>query len=202
MSDAAFFATGAAFRTWLDRHHATAGELLVGFWKTGTGRPSMTWAESVDEALCFGWIDGVRRRRDDDSYTIRFTPRRPGSVWSAVNVAKVAALTAAGLMTPAGLEAFAARRAERTGIYSHEQGDGATLVLTPQEEAALRATPGAWEHFDARPPSYRRSVAHWLHSAKQEQTRARRLEQLAADSAAGRPVPPLRRRRGGEGDAG
>ena len=192
--DPLFFPTAAEFRSWLSEHHETASELVVGFWKVGSGNTSMTWSQSVDQALCFGWIDGVRRRRDDASYTIRFTPRRRGSIWSAVNVAKVQALAAAGLMAPAGLAAFAARTEARTGVYSHEQGDDAVLTLTDDEEVRLRSSPAAWEHFCAQPGTYRRAVAHWLHSAKQEPTRQRRLEQLIADSAAGRQVAPLRRR--------
>lgn len=194
MSEPAFFATGAAFRTWLAAHHQQEAELLVGFWKVGSGKESMTWPESVDQALCFGWIDGVRRRVDDVSYTIRFTPRRPGSIWSAVNVAKVEALIAADLMTPAGLAAFGERREERTAIYSHEQGNGSALTLTADEEERLRSAPGAWEHFEAQPGSYRRAVAHWLHSAKKDDTQARRLDQLVAESSAGRQVAQFRRR--------
>jgi uncharacterized protein YdeI (YjbR/CyaY-like superfamily) len=194
LSDAVFFATNVQFRAWLAEHHDTAVELIVGFWKAGSGRPSMTWPESVGAALCFGWIDGVRRRRDDESYTIRFTRRRPGSIWSAVNVAKVEALVAAGLMAPAGLVAFAARRADRTAVYSHEQGGNAVLTLNADEQARLRAAPGAWEHFDAQPGWYRRAVVHWLHSAKREETRARRLEQLVVESAAGQHIAQFRRR--------
>lgn len=121
MTGPTFFATGAQFRHWLSENHTSAPELIVGFWKVGSGKPSMTWSQSVDEALCFGWIDSVRHRLDDESYTIRFTPRRPGSIWSAVNVAKVEALTAQGLMTPAGLAAYAGRRDDRTAVYSYEQ---------------------------------------------------------------------------------
>lgn len=121
MSEPAFFATGAQFRDWLAANHTSAPELIVGYWKVGSGKPSMTWSESVDEALCFGWIDSVRHRLDDESYTIRFTPRRPGSIWSAVNVAKVESLIAQGLITPAGLAAYAGRRADRTAVYSYEQ---------------------------------------------------------------------------------
>src|SRR3954447_7315729 len=186
-----YLPTPAAFRQWLERHHAAAGELLVGFWKVGSGKPSMTWPESVDEALCFGWIDAVRRRRDEESYTIRFTRRRPGSIWSAVNVAKVEALVAAGRMTPVGLAAFEARREDRTAVYSHEQE---ALALTADEEARLRADPQAWQHFSAQPASYRKAVMHWLHSAKREETRLRRLDQLVADSLAGQHVAHLRRR--------
>lgn len=190
----AFFSTGADFRTWLTKHHAETTELLVGFWKVGSGKESMTWPESVNEALCFGWIDGVRRRLDNVSYTIRFTPRRAGSIWSAVNVAKVEALVATGLMTPAGLVAFADRRADLTAVYSHEQSGDSALALTAEEEARLRSTPGAWEHFEAQPGSYRRAVVHWLHSAKREDTQARRLGQFVADSAAGRQIAQFRRR--------
>lgn len=170
MSGPAFSATGAQFCAWLVEHHEIATEFVVGFWKVGSGETSMTWSESVDEALCFGWIDGVTKRLDDKSYTIRFTPRRKASIWSAVNVAKVEALSTAGLMTPAGVAAFAARRAGRTGIYSHEQ-DGDALQLTTDEESQLRALPGAWEHFEAQPGSYRRAVIHWLHSAKRDDKR-------------------------------
>jgi uncharacterized protein YdeI (YjbR/CyaY-like superfamily) len=154
----------------------------------------MSWSDSVEAALCVGWIDGVRRRRDDESYTIRFTARRSGSIWSAVNVAKVQALSEAGLMTPAGLAAFAARRADRTAVYSFEQGGDDVLALSADEEARLREVPDAWEHFAAQPGSYRRAVVHWLHSAKREETRTRRLEQLVAESAAGRQVAQFRRR--------
>jgi uncharacterized protein YdeI (YjbR/CyaY-like superfamily) len=192
--DPVFFETGAQFRDWLAEHHDTATELLVGLWKASSRKPSMTWPESVDAALCFGWIDGVRRRRDDQSYTIRFTPRRPGSIWSAVNVAKAQALVAAGLMAPAGEVAFAARRDDRTAVYPHEQGGDAVLTLTADEQARLRAVPAAWAHFEAQPGWYRRAVVHWLHSAKRVETRARRLEQLVADSAAGQQVAPFRRR--------
>lgn len=194
MTDPVFFETGDEFRAWLTEHHNVVPEVLVGFWKTGSGRPSMTWPESVDAALCFGWIDGVRRRVDDQSYTIRFTPRRPASIWSAVNVAKVEALTAAGLIAPAGLAAFAQRRADRTAVYSHEQGGDANLALTADEEARLRAIPNCWENFVAQPGSYRRTVVHWLHSAKRDETRARRLELLLAESAAGQQVAQFRRR--------
>ena len=194
MSGPVFFATSAEFRVWLAEHHDSATELIVAFWKVRSGTPSMTWSESVDAALCFGWIDGVRRRRDDLSYTIRFTPRRPGSIWSAVNVAKVGELTSAGLMAPAGLAAFAARRADRTGVYSHEQGGDAALAFTRSERERLQAVPGAWEFVSEQPGSYRRAVIHWLHSAVRPETRDRRLDRLVADSAAGRHVAQFRRR--------
>jgi uncharacterized protein YdeI (YjbR/CyaY-like superfamily) len=184
-----FFATPADWRAWLEEHHETERELLVGFWKRGTGRPSITWPESVDEALCFGWIDGVRRRVDDECYTIRFTPRQKRSTWSAVNIARVAELEAEGRMRPAGLAAFARRSDDRTAIYSYEQRR--TAELGPGEEAELRANPAAWAHFQAQTPSYRRAAAHWVMSAKREETRRRRLEQLVAESAQGRRPPAL-----------
>ena len=184
-----FFEAPADWRAWLEQHHDSERELLVGFWKRGSGRPSITWAESVDEALCFGWIDGVRRRRDDESYTIRFTPRQARSTWSAVNVARVHELEAAGRMHPAGLAAFERRADDRTAIYSYEQRH--TAELGDEYEAELRADPAAWGFFQAQPPSYRRAAAHWVTSAKREETRRRRLAQLVADSAQGRRVPPL-----------
>lgn len=193
MSAPQFFATGGEFRAWLAEHHASAPELLVGFWKVGSGIPSMSWSDSVDAALCFGWIDGVRRRRDDASYTIRFTPRRPGSIWSAVNVAKVDTLTGAGLMEPAGEAAFAARRDDRTAVYSHEQGEE-VLTFTREEQDRLQAVPGAWEYLEVQPGTYRRAVVHWLHSAARAETRERRLEQLIAESTEGRHVAQFRRR--------
>jgi uncharacterized protein YdeI (YjbR/CyaY-like superfamily) len=190
-SKSTFFATPAAFRKWLDAYHATASELTVGFYKTGSGKPSMTWPESVDEALCYGWIDGVRRSLGDEAYTIRFTPRKPTSNWSAINVAKVAELTRLGKMRPAGQRAFERRTAERTGIYSFERKEPAKL--TPAQEAQLRSNARAAAFFDAQPPWYRRTALHWVVSAKQESTRERRLVQLIADSAAGRTIGPLTR---------
>jgi uncharacterized protein YdeI (YjbR/CyaY-like superfamily) len=181
------FASPDQWRAWLAEHHASAPELVVGFWKRGTGRPSMTWSESVDEALCFGWIDGVRRRVDDHSYAIRFTPRKATSTWSNVNVAKVAELEEAGRMTDAGRAAFALRKADRTGIYSFEQGD---LTL---DETLLRADPQAWEFWQRQHPSYRRVVTHWVTSAKREQTRVARMTQLVADCAAGLRIKSQRR---------
>ena len=189
--DPVFFATPAAFRNWLKRNHATCREQWIGFYRKASGRPSITWPESVDEALCFGWIDGVRRRHDEDSYTIRFTPRRPRSTWSAVNVRRVAELEAEGRMTAAGRAAFERRTADRTGIYSHERRG--QVGLGEVYEAELRADQAAWAYFQAQPPWYRRAAAHWVTSAKREETRRRRLAQLIQDSAGGRPVPPLAR---------
>jgi uncharacterized protein YdeI (YjbR/CyaY-like superfamily) len=188
---ATFFATPAEWRRWLEKNHATAAELSVGFYKKGSGRPSITWPESVDEALCFGWIDGVRRTIDEESYRIRFTPRRARSIWSAVNVKRVAALTEAGRMTEAGLRAFAARSEERTGVYSFEQGREPTL--SPADMKQLRANAAAWKFFQAQPPSYRRPATWWVVSAKQETTRRRRLATLITDSANGRRLKHLTR---------
>jgi uncharacterized protein YdeI (YjbR/CyaY-like superfamily) len=184
-----FFATPAHFRTWLETHHATKKELLVGFHKKGSGKPSITWPESVDEALCFGWIDGVRHSLGADAYTIRFTPRRPTSIWSAINVDKVAELTRLGKMREAGLRAFALRTAAKTGVYSFERHEAAKF--TSRQEKILRANAKAAAFFYAQPPGYRRIATHWVVSAKQEQTRERRLALLIADSAAKRRIGPL-----------
>ena len=186
-----YFATPAAFRAWLEEHHATVTELLVGFHKTTSGKPSMTWPESVDEVLCFGWIDGVRRSLGATAYTIRFTPRKPTSIWSAINVAKVTALRAAGKMRPAGEAAFAKRTAAKTGVYSFERNK--TAVLPPDQAARLAANAKATAWFAAQAPWYQRTAIHWVISAKQEATRERRFAQLVRDCAAGRPIKPLAR---------
>ena len=186
-----FFATPAEFRSWLERHHADRRELLAGFYKKSSGRPSISWPESVDEALCFGWIDGVRRSLGEEAYTIRFSPRQARSTWSAVNVRRARELIAEGRMTPAGLAAFEARGDDRTAIYSYEQRHAATLDAG--QEQRFRAEAAAWEWFQARPPSYRRAAIHWVTSAKRPETRERRLQALIEDSAAGRPVGPLTR---------
>jgi uncharacterized protein YdeI (YjbR/CyaY-like superfamily) len=178
-----FFESSAAFRRWLERHGDHEAELVVGYYKVGTGRPSLTWSESVDEALCFGWIDGVRRSIDEFSYQIRFTPRTKRSVWSAVNTAKVDALTAAGRMHPAGLDAYA-RRLERTsGIYSYEQRG--ELKLSADEARTFKKDKAAWRFFEATPPGYRKTILYWLVSAKQASTRARRFAELVAACAGG-----------------
>jgi uncharacterized protein YdeI (YjbR/CyaY-like superfamily) len=187
-----FFATGADFRAWLERHHDSVSELLVGFHRKGSGRPSITWPEAVDQALCFGWIDGVRRRIDDASYSIRFTPRQPRSTWSAVNVKRMKELVEEGLVAPAGLAAFDRRADDRTAIYSYEQRRNAKFE--PDQERRLHADERAFGFFEAQPPSYRRAAIHWVTSAKRPETRERRLTQLIECSAAGRPVPPLARR--------
>jgi uncharacterized protein YdeI (YjbR/CyaY-like superfamily) len=188
-----FFATPADFRAWLERHHESHSELIVGFHKRGSGRSSITWPEAVDQALCFGWIDGVRRRIDDTSYSIRFTPRKARSTWSAVNIRRMKELVEGGLVAPAGLAAFGRRADDRSAIYSYEQRKAAKLE--PDQERRLRADERAWAFFDAQPPSYRRAAIHWVTSAKKPETRDRRLAQLIECSAAGEPVPPLRPRR-------
>ena len=187
-----FFPTPADFREWLERHHPTAGELLVGFYKKGSGRPSITWPESVDEALCFGWIDGVRRTIDDESYSIRFTPRRPRSNWSAVNIRRVAELTKLGRMRPAGLRAFEARDPKRSAIYSFEQRKEAQK-LSPEYQATLEANKKAWAFFQSQAPYYQRTASWWVMSAKKEETRLKRLATLIDDSAHGRRIGPLTR---------
>lgn len=186
-----FFASPEKFRAWLEQHHATKEELLVGFHKRATGKPCMTWSESVDEALCFGWIDGVRRGVDEETYTIRFTPRKPTSIWSKINVAKVEALRSAGKMRPAGEAAFAKRTDKRTAVYSFERKEAA--VLAPDEAKALARDKAASAFFASQAPWYQRTATHWVISAKKPETRARRLATLIADSAAGLRIGPLRR---------
>ncbi|GAB3372539.1 YdeI/OmpD-associated family protein [Massilia agri] len=179
-----FFADARAFRAWLEAHAEGSTELLVGFYKVGTKRPCMSWSESVDEALCFGWIDGVRRRIDDDSYSIRFTPRKPSSIWSAVNIAKMDKLRAAGKMRPAGEAAFALRSEAKSGIYSHERTDAPEL--SPAELARFQRDATAWDCFETCPPGYRKTVLHWITNAKKAETRAGRLEKLMQACAAGK----------------
>jgi uncharacterized protein YdeI (YjbR/CyaY-like superfamily) len=186
-----FFATPADFRRWLERHHRSESVLLVGFYKKDSGRPSVTWPESVAEALCFGWIDGVRRRVDDESYSIRFTPRKPGSTWSKVNLEKTRELIESGRMRPAGLRALEERDPENSGTYSYEQRDAARL--SPEAEARFRADTEAWSFFQSQPPGYRKTATFWVVSAKRAETRARRLETLIEDSASRRRIGPLRR---------
>jgi uncharacterized protein YdeI (YjbR/CyaY-like superfamily) len=179
-----FFESPAAFRRWLRRHHASATVLWVGFRKRATGLPTLTWPQSVDEALCFGWIDGVRKSIDETSYKIRFSPRRPGSVWSRINVARVGELVRLGLMQPAGQAAFERRIEAKSGVYSYEQRH--TAELSPEYLGKLRANRKAAAFLEARPPFYRQGVARWVMSAKREETRERRLAQLIEDCAAGR----------------
>jgi uncharacterized protein YdeI (YjbR/CyaY-like superfamily) len=183
-----FFATTARFRTWLERNHDTAAELWVGFHRKGSGKPSISWPEAVDQALCFGWIDGIRKRVDDTSYMNRFTPRKPTSTWSDRNVKRARELIELGQMAPAGLRAFEARGDNRTGIYSYEQ--------RPQELPAtyarpFRANARAWKAWRAMPPSYRRAATWWVISAKREETRERRLATLIETTARGERIPAL-----------
>jgi uncharacterized protein YdeI (YjbR/CyaY-like superfamily) len=186
-----FFATPADFRTWFEANHADRTELLVGFHKKGSGRPSITWPESVDEALCFGWIDGIRRRIDDDSYSIRFTPRKPRSIWSLVNTKRAQELIDEGRMVPAGVTAFERRDPNRTGVYSSERREAAKLE--DEQERRFRAAARAWEWFQSQPPSYRRAALHWVVSAKRAETRERRLATLIEDSGNARTIKPLTR---------
>ena len=181
-----FFPTPAAFRDWLAEHHAVTGELLVGFHKKDSGKPSLTWPESVDEALCFGWIDSIRRGLDDSSYTIRFTPRKAGSTWSSVNVARARALIELGRMHPAGLAAFEARRENRTGVYSYEQR---SVELAEPYAGLLKQDAAAWTYCQGQPASYRKAVNWWIVSAKQEATRLKRLDKLKIYSAQGERLP-------------
>jgi uncharacterized protein YdeI (YjbR/CyaY-like superfamily) len=181
-----YFATPADWRAWLSKHRADTGELWVGFYKRSSGKPSITWPEAVDEALCFGWIDGVRKRLDDESYVIRFTPRRPGSTWSAVNVRRIAELTKLGRMRQSGLRAYAARQAHKTAIYSFEQRR--ELRLPAAFEREMRADGDAWPFFSAQAPWYQRTVTWWIVSAKREDTRRRRFATLLAASVNGQRV--------------
>ncbi|MGE4513218.1 MAG: YdeI family protein [Chryseobacterium sp.] len=176
-----FFPTPQEFRQWLEKNHQTEKELPVGFYKVGSGKPSMTWTESVDQALCFGWIDGVRRSIDEESYSIRFTPRKPTSIWSAVNIKKMEELINAGLMTEAGQQAFKLRKEEKSGIYSHENE---TAALSPEFEKQFKANKKAWEFFNSQAPSYKKVMLHWIMSAKQEKTRISRLEKTIMESEA------------------
>ncbi len=184
-----FFARPADLRAWLEEHHETKRELWVGFYRKGSGRPSITWPEAVDEALCFGWIDGIRKRIDEDAYVIRFTPRKRSSRWSTVNVARVRVLARGGRMRPAGRAAFEARAEARTGVYSYEQRHRARLDRAAGRE--FRANAGAWTFFEAQPPGYRRIVVWWVVSAAKEETRRRRLATLIEHSAKGERIPLL-----------
>lgn len=177
---ATFFATQAAFRKWLKKHYKKETELLVGFYKVDSGKPSITWSQSVDQAICFGWIDGVRRSIDKESYCIRFTPRKRTSIWSAINIKKVEELTAAGLMTPEGQKAFELRNANRSGIYSHENKP---VNLAPKYEGQFKKDKLAWDFFKKQAPSYRKVMLHWIMNAKQEKTRLSRLEKTIKISA-------------------
>ena len=174
---ATFFNSPDEFRKWLEAHHESETELIVGYYKVGTRKPSMTWSQSVDQALCFGWIDGVRRSIDEESYSIRFTPRRSTSIWSAINIKKVEELTQAGLMKPAGLKAFSLCKV--SSIYSHEKE---AVKLDEEYEKLFKKDKAAWDFFMNQAPSYRKVMTHWIMSAKQEKTRLSRLEKTISAS--------------------
>lgn len=178
-----FFKSQAEFRSWLEENHDQAKELLVGFYKKGSGKGGITYSQALDEALCFGWIDGVRKSLDDASYTIRFTPRKPGSIWSAVNIEHVRRLTESRLMKEPGLRAFQERDPEKSKLYSYEQRT--TVSLEPIYEERFKANDKAWSFFQAQPPWYRRVTQWWIMSAKKEETRARRLAALVESSERG-----------------
>jgi uncharacterized protein YdeI (YjbR/CyaY-like superfamily) len=186
-----FFVSPAEFRQWLERHHAKVQELWVGFHKRSAGRPSLTWPESVDCALSFGWIDGVRKSIDAGSYRIRFTPRKPTSIWSAINLRRVAELRKMGLMHPAGIAAFERRRDDKSRIYSYEQRKTARLPAAFEKQ--FRANHEAWKFFQAQPPWYRRIASFWVISARKEETKAKRMATLIDDSTRQRTIKPLTR---------
>jgi uncharacterized protein YdeI (YjbR/CyaY-like superfamily) len=186
-----FFATPDRFRAWLEKHHTDAAELWVGFHKRDTRKPSITWPQSVDEALCFGWIDGIRKSLGDESYVIRFTPRKSTGKWSTVNVKRIAELEAQGRMMPAGRAAFAKRDEKKSAEYSYERRF--TAELDPEQERRFRANRKAWAYFESEAPWYRRNTTHWVVSAKREETRERRLATLIERSARGRRIDGLER---------
>lgn len=181
--DVLYFASSAEFRSWLETHAMSVRSAWVGFYRKGSGRSGITYAEAVDEALCFGWIDGIVRRVDSQSYANRFTPRTARSIWSAVNIARADELVRQRRMTPAGLAAFQGRDPIRAGLYSFEQED---VSLDAESLQRFQANVAAWAFFEAQPPAYRKRTLWWVTSAKRADTRARRLATLIADSAAGR----------------
>jgi uncharacterized protein YdeI (YjbR/CyaY-like superfamily) len=189
-----FFPSPAEFRTWLQQHHDQSTELWVGFYKKNSDKPSITWPEAVGQALCFGWIDGIRKSLDAASYVIRFTPRTASSTWSAVNIARAKELVAQGLMSPAGLQAFEKRTDEKSAIYSYEQRKSAQL--TDAQETKFRARRRAWEFFQAQPPWYRRTATYWVISAKKEETREKRFAALMDYSERQKSIPQLDRSAG------
>lgn len=189
--EAIYFTGPEELRGWLEAHGEAASALVIGFYKKGSGTPGVTYAEALDEALCLGWIDGVRRRVDDARFTIRFTPRKPGSIWSAVNIARVEELTRLGRMRPAGLAAFARRAEGRSRVYSYEQTAPDAHTLAPAYAQRFQAAAAAWAYFTAQAPSYQRTAIWWVMGAKREETRERRLATLIADSASGRRLAHL-----------
>jgi uncharacterized protein YdeI (YjbR/CyaY-like superfamily) len=184
-----FFATPAAFRTWLKKNHKTANEIIVGYYRKASGKPTMTWQESVDEALCFGWIDGVRHSHPPDAYSNRFTPRRPGSNWSAINIKRVGELKKLKRMTAAGLAAFAKRTQAKSRVYTYEQRN-LTSIDDKVVEKKFKANKQAWNFFQAQAPYYRKLMIGWLNMAKAEETRLRRLDKLMAACESGRRLMP------------
>ncbi|MCR8631306.1 YdeI/OmpD-associated family protein [Paenibacillus radicis (ex Xue et al. 2023)] len=184
-----FFATPSQFRAWLEANHDQTQELWVGYYKKGTGKPSLTWPESVDEALCYGWIDGLRKGIDDISYMIRFTPRKKSSIWSAVNLERVKELSSLGLMRPEGLRAFEARKQDKSVIYSYEQKVDAELGDAYEQQ--FRANKQAWDFFQSQAPSYRKTAIWKIISAKKEETKLRRLVELIQYSEQGQAIPSL-----------
>lgn len=184
-----FFASPIDLRKWFEKNYDEEAELLIGYYKKASGKPSITWPESVNEALCFGWIDGVRKGVSDTVYTVRFTPRKRGSNWSATNIKYAEDLIKRGLMQPAGLKAYKARKTEKSGIYSYEQRS--VGQLEEAYETKFKANKKAWEYFQATAPSYQKAAIWWVMSAKQDETKMRRLEQLINYSEQGKPVPPL-----------
>ena len=178
-----YFTSPIKFHQWLEKHHATATELLVGFYKKSSSKPSITYQEALDEALCFGWIDGIRKSVDEERYTIRFTPRKPISNWSNVNIKRMKELIAAGRVQPAGLAAFEARTAEKSSVYTYENRP---QQLSAEYEKQFRANKPAWEFFQSQAPYYQRTACAWVMTAKKEETRLRRLATLIEDSAQGR----------------
>lgn len=189
-SNVTFFKSTSDLRNWFKKHHLTVQEFWVGYYKKSSGKPSITWAESVDEALCFGWIDGIRKSIDDVSYTIRFTPRRKRSIWSAVNIKRAGELIDLGLMKPEGLKAFQAREDNRSAIYTYEQR---SPELPPQYQSRLKKNLAAWKFFQNQTASYRKAATWYILSAKKEETRLKRLSKLISDSSEGRSISPLLR---------
>lgn len=187
-----FFPSPTTFRAWLQKHHRSAQELWVGFFKRGSGKPSMTWPESVDVALCFGWIDGVRKSIDATAYTIRFTSRKQGSVWSSVNIRRMQELTPLGLVQAAGLDAFERRSETKSGIYAYENRDIAEFGDAHARK--FKANRDAWKFFQAQAPWYRKTATWWAISAKKEETRLKRLDTLIRHSENSRTLPQLTRK--------
>ncbi len=185
-----YFSNTESLRKWFEENHLNSNELVVGFYKTGTKRKTITWSQSVDEALCFGWIDGIRRSVDEERYCIRFTPRKPGSNWSAINIEKMENLIRAGRMTDAGLAAFSKRKDSKSRVYSYETDK--EFHLTGEMTDEFMKNPSAWEYFQSQSPSYRKVTIRWVLGAKQESTREKRLAELISSSAAGDWIKAMR----------